>query len=357
LLSAPVDSVPAAVLASFPIIQPGASAQPFGTGLINRTYLVEDGAARFVLQKVNPIFPVTIHENIEAVTAHLAQQGLMTPRLLPTSQGKSCLELGPAGVWRLWNHVDGVSFDVIRDTDQSQAAAALVGRFHRALDDFDHPFVGMRLGVHDTPKHLQRLRDGVSAQAHRGHRLHAAVSELAADILAAVARLPPLPVLPDRVCHGDLKFNNILFAGTSGAAAGQPMCLIDLDTLGPMPLAFELGDAWRSWCNRNGENNPVAALDLQVFRASLEGYRSGLGRPLSKGERQALLLGLDWVSVELAARFAADALYESYFGWDPKRFAGRGEHNLIRARSQFTLHQEVAASRPERARLLELDPT
>ena len=131
------------------------------------------------------------------------------------------------------------------------------------------------------------------------------------------------------------------------------MCLIDLDTLGPMSLAFELGDAWRSWCNRNGENDPVAALDLEVFRASLEGYRAGLGRPLSEGERQALLLGLDWVSVELAARFAADALFESYFGWNAKRFAGRGEHNLVRARSQFTLHQAVAASRPERARLLD----
>jgi Ser/Thr protein kinase RdoA (MazF antagonist) len=353
LPSEQVDSVPATVLASFPIIQPGASAQPFGTGLINRTFLVEDGASRFVLQKVNPIFPVTIHQNIEAVTAHLARQGLMTPRLLPTSQGKSCLELGPAGVWRLWNHVNGVSFDVIRDTAQARAAATLVGRFHRGLDGFDHPFVGMRLGVHDTPKHLARLRDGVSAEAHRGHRLHAEVAELAADILAAVAKLPPLPVLPDRVCHGDLKFNNILFAGTDGAAAGQPLCLIDLDTLGPMALAFELGDAWRSWCNRNGENNPVAELDLEVFRTSLEGYRAGLGRPLSEGERQALLLGLDWVSVELAARFAADALYESYFGWDAKRFAGRGEHNLVRARGQFTLHQAVAASRPERARLLD----
>jgi Ser/Thr protein kinase RdoA (MazF antagonist) len=166
-----------------------------------------------------------------------------------------------------------------------------------------------------------------------------------------------LPVLPDRVCHGDLKFNNILFAAADGPEADRPLCLIDLDTLGPMPLAFELGDAWRSWCNRNGENNPVAALDLEIFRTSLEGYREGLGRPLSEGERRALLLGLDWVSVELAARFAADALYENYFGWDPKRFAGRGEHNLVRARSQFSLHQALAAARPERMRLLDLGST
>ena len=122
-----------------------------------------------------------------------------------------------------------------------------------------------------------------------------------------------------------------------------------------MALAFELGDAWRSWCNRNGENNPVAALDLPVFRASLQGYRAGLGRPLSAAERLALLLGVDWVSLELAARFAADALYESYFGWDAQRFAGRGEHNLVRARGQFSLHQALVLSRRERAALLDVD--
>jgi Ser/Thr protein kinase RdoA (MazF antagonist) len=249
-----------------------------------------------------------------------------------------------------------VSFDVIGGETQARAAGVLVGRFHRALDGFSHPFVGMRLGVHDTARHMQRLRDGLADPAHRQHRLRAEVSELGAAILAAAAALPPLPALPDRVCHGDLKFNNILFAASSGPDAARPLCLIDLDTVGPMALAFELGDAWRSWCNRNGENNPVAALDLQLFRTSLDGYREGLGRPLSEGERQALLLGLDWVSVELAARFAGDALYESYFGWDPRRFAGRGEHNLVRAHSQFSLHQALAAARGERARLLDLHP-
>ena len=109
-----------------------------------------------------------------------------------------------------------------------------------------------------------------------------------------------------------------------------------------------MGDAWRSWCNRAGEDEPQAVLDLDVFRASLDGYRHGLGRALDHGERAGLLLGIEWVSLGLAARFAADALREEYFGWDSRRFTGRGEHNLVRARGQWSLHQLLAASRSER---------
>ena len=339
------------VLPHFPPVSPTARASRFGTGLINQTYLLEENdGPRFVLQRVNPMFPVVINDNIEAVTAHLDSRGVSTPRLIRTAGNKLCLDLGEGGIWRLFNHMPGISFEVIDTAAQAGAAGAMVGRFHRALDDFDKPRSGLRVGVHDTARHLGRLGDAVAA--HAGHRLHAVVAPLADALVAGAASLPPLPRMPDRICHGDLKFNNILFAGTSGAAAQTPLCLIDLDTVGPMALAFELGDAWRSWCNRNGENQPVAALDMEVFRESLAGYRRGLGRALTEAERTALLLGVEWVSLELGARFAADALHESYFGWNRERFAGRGEHNLVRAQGQWSLHQALVGSRPERAALL-----
>jgi Ser/Thr protein kinase RdoA (MazF antagonist) len=340
------------VLGQFPGFSPAASVRPYGSGLINRTYLVEDGAQRFVLQWVNPIFPITIHDNIEAVTRHLETKGMWTPHLLRTRAGQLCCDLGRDGVWRILSHVGGTSFDVIASARQAQAAGALVGRFHAALDSLAHTFVGARLGVHDTPRHLGRLREAVTA--HPEHRLAAEVAALATSILARTEQMPPLPGLPDRICHGDLKFNNILFAGDQGTAAEEAVCLIDLDTIAPMSLAFEVGDAWRSWCNRNGENNPEAAVDLDVFGASLEGYRQGFERALSQQERTALLLGVEWVSLELAARFAADAIFESYFGWDATKFPGRGEHNLVRARGQWSLHEALFAERATRARMLGL---
>ena len=285
------------------------------------------------------------------MTARLAERGMATPRLIPTRDGQLFVPSnGSNAMWRLLTHVDGTSFDVVAGPAQARAAGGLVGRFHRALDDFDHPFAAGRTGVHDTPAHLRRLDEAVAA--HPNHRLAGAVAPLGAAIRAGAAALPPLPAIAPRVCHGDLKFNNIMFAGPDAPASAEAVCLIDLDTVGPLSLSYELGDAWRSWCNRAGEDDEQARLDLDIFRASLAGYLDGLGRPLTDGERDGLLLGVEWVSLELAARFAADALAESYFGWNAARFPGRGEHNLVRARGQWSLHQALLASRGARAKLL-----
>ncbi len=289
--------------------------------------------------------------NILAVTERVAAAGLLTPRLLPTRDGQPVLTGHGAGLWRLLTHVDGVSFDVVGSAAQARSAGELVGRFHAAVDGLDHAFVGMRVGVHDTPRHLARLDEAVAA--HPGHRLSAQVRPLADAIRAGAAALPPLPALPPRICHGDLKFNNILFAGPEPPDNARAICLIDLDTVGPLSLAYELGDAWRSWCNRAGEDDVQARLDLEIISASLGGYVAGLGRALTADERRALLLGVEWVSLELSARFAADALDESYFGWDAARFPGRGEHNLVRARGQWSLHGELLATRDARAAMLD----
>jgi len=330
-----------------------AAVSPFGNGLINQTYLVEQKGERFVLQRVAPIFPAAINQNIAAVTQALAGAGLTTPRLLPTRDGQPCLDLGgERGVWRLQSFIPGTSFDKVRSPAQAAAAGALVGRFHRALDGLDHTFVGLREGVHDTARHLARLREAVSR--HPRHRLLGQVEPLAEEILARAERLPPLPALPARICHGDLKLNNILFLGDSPPTSETAVCLIDLDTVGPMSLAHELGDAWRSWCNLSGEDEQTARIDLEVFRASCHGYIEASGRPPSELERRALLASVEWISLELSGRFAADALNESYFGWNARRYPGRGEHNLVRSQGQLALHKAFVATRAARAAILGL---
>ena len=344
--------IQARVLSRFVGLQ-GAQVVPLGSGLVNQTYLVSQGGQRLVLQRLNPIFSSAVNRNIDVVTRRLAEVGMMTARLVPTEDGSLSVDLGPEdGLWRLQTYVDGVSFDVVASLGQARAAGALVARFHRALDGLDHEFLGLRTGVHDTAQHLARLREALNA--HTDHRLHQQVSGLAADLLAAIADLPALPNLPRRVCHGDLKLSNILFAGPNPPASEQALCLIDLDTVGPMALAHELGDAWRSWCNRSPEDASQAKFDVEVFRASFEGFRDTLGRTLAADERRACLHGVEWISVELAVRFAADALLESYFGWAPDRYPGRGEHNLARARGQWALHRAVCATRHERAQILEI---
>jgi Ser/Thr protein kinase RdoA (MazF antagonist) len=328
-----------------------ATISPLPGGLINRTLLLEVDETRAVLQRVSRVFSPRIHENIAAVTARLAEAGVTTPRLVATRAGAPYVDVDGEGVWRLLTHVEGVGFDAVTSPRQARSAGLLIARFHRALADLQHEFVGMRTHVHDTPAHLRRLAEVVATR--RQHRLTGEVGELAEQIATAAESLPALPVLAPRVCHGDLKFSNILFADHEPPASERAVCLIDLDTVGPLSLAYELGDAWRSWCNRAGEDVPDARLDLEVLRASLDGYREGLGAGLDAETRRALVLGVEWVSLELASRFAADAILETYFGWDASRFPGRGEHNLVRARGQWSLHRALVATRDARGEMLE----
>lgn len=333
-----------AALAAYPVTD-AASIEPLGHGLINDTFAV---GSDLVLQRVHTVFAPEIHLNIRAVTEHLSARGIPTPKLVPTREGAPYTTVD-GRVWRLMTRLPGVGFDAVQKPEQAHAAAGVLARFHRALADLDHAFVGMRSGVHDTPRHLAALERALAE--HREHRLFAHVEPVAQAILEAAAALPSLGTLPDRVVHGDPKFNNVLFEAATGPGSTRAVGLVDLDTVGPMPVHLEIGDAWRSWCNPAGEDETAARFDLDVFAASLRGYAEA-GPALLPEEREALLHGVEWIAVELAARFCADALVESYFGWDPTRFPSRGEHDLVRARGQLALHHAVLAVRPRRAELL-----
>ncbi len=318
-----------------------------GHGLINSTYAADFDTGRYVLQRVHPVFSPQMHYNIDAVTQHLHRRGVSTPRLVRTRGDALWTEL-ESGVWRMMTRLEGVSHDRVRGKAQAHAAAATLAACGAMSSRAAHRFVGMRMGVHDTPRHLEKLRGAL--RSHQEHRLFSKVEPLGSALLEAADALPTIAAVPQRVAHGDPKFNNLLFkAGTDADAVGW----IDLDTVGPMALHLELGDAWRSWCNPKGEDEAEAAFDLEVFAASLAGYASVAGSLVTSDERQALVHGVEWISLELASRFCTDALEEAYFGWDKVRFATRGEHNLRRAQGQWSLHRAALDLRSARTKLIE----
>jgi Ser/Thr protein kinase RdoA (MazF antagonist) len=177
---------------------------------------------------------------------------------------------------------------------------------------------------------------------HPTHRLASKVRPLADAVLEAWAKGAGDLNEPTQFAHGDLKISNLRFRAT-----GEGLCLLDLDTMGQLPLSVELGDAWRSWCNTATEDAPQARFDLSLFHASARGYLSE--RPLPAWQLELLPLGVQRICLELAARFLADALNESYFGWDPNKAATRGAHNLIRGAGQLSLAQSVQEQLPKMA--------
>jgi Ser/Thr protein kinase RdoA (MazF antagonist) len=314
------------------------SIAPLAGGLINRSFTTRrhDGS-ECVLQRVSSIFPESIHDDIDAVTRHLARKGLTTPLLLPTASGHNRLRVD-ADVWRLMTRIPGLTHHAIPDDAAAHEAGRILGRFHHALADFSAPLASLRIGVHDTARHLGNLRQALEYRAD--HPAHAEVAALAERIFALAAAHAPLDAMPDRLVHGDPKISNVIFRGT------EAVCLVDLDTLARMPVAIELGDALRSWSNLESEDAAAAQFSHARFEAVLAGYRSGAGNSLTTPERDAIPMATLTIATELAARFAADALNESYFGWDATRFESASAHNLVRASGQLTLAERVHAALP-----------
>jgi Ser/Thr protein kinase RdoA (MazF antagonist) len=237
--------------------------------------------------------------------------------------------------------IDGVCRDALASPAQAREAGRVLAEFHRAIADLEHTFSTARLGVHDTPRHLAALRAALVEQ--RAHRDFAAVEPLAARVAKLAADLPALPTSGDRIVHGDPKISNLMFARDSDRA----LCLIDLDTLARMPVALELGDALRSWCNPATEDASDARFSVPLFAAAVEGYASAARGFLVEAEWSAIAAGTLTITVELAARFCADALRERYFRFDPSRYPSASAHNRARTRGQLQIAEQIAAAMPE----------
>jgi Ser/Thr protein kinase RdoA (MazF antagonist) len=334
-----VREIPLEVQAAYGLLWTDRSDDPVHVpSLINHTYLVQadggHGPRRLVLQRLHPVFSPNVHVDIQAVTQHLVRRSVETPVLLRNRSGdlwtlEACS--GRPRIWRAMSYIDGIAIHRSNSLKQLASAGAVLGRFHAALLDLKHEFVHVH-HLHDTARHLDTLRATLASERGRDD---AEVQDLGARVLehAQHVRLD-YREFPKRVLHGDPKLSNLLF---DPAEPTRARCLIDLDTLCRGYLAYELGDALRSWGNPVGEDAPQADFDGEALRAVITGYARSCPTELTDAEICSGIDGLQTVSLELASRLAADAILDNYFGWDAKRFPSRRAHNLVRARGQLSL--------------------
>ena len=314
------------------------SIQRLTGGLINRSFSARRrDNSECVLQRVNSIFPATVNDNIDAVTRHLDEKGLATPLLIRSQNGSHHVSCD-GEIWRLLTRIEGETFEDLPGDAAASEASRILGSFHQALSNFNRPLLNSRPPVHNLERHLGNLRQTLDAREQ--HQARAEVADIGQQIVGMSEELSTPPVSADRLVHGDPKISNVIFS------AGRAICLIDLDTVTRIPVAVELGDALRSWCNPAGEDSADAHFSLPRFRLALEGYRLGAPGFLAEDEWRAIPDAALSIALELAARFAADALNESYFAWDPERFETASEHNRTRARAQLGLAKHIQQQLP-----------
>ena len=308
-------------------------------GLINNTWVVGNPPSH-ILQWVNPIFSPLIHHDLEVITRHMHNKGLTTPLLIKTQSGNlSCSD--EEGCWRVWSFIKGSTVHSIESPKTAHAAGQLVGKFHCALADLNHQFTAPKRDIHNTPARMKDLEDALNRAA--GHPLEKEAVAIGTHILQLWNNWDGTLAQPERICHGDLKISNLRF----DEAGEEGVCLIDLDTVGTGSFAVEMGDAFRSWCNRSKEDEPeLASFDVDIFSYGVKAWIESAPQ-LSILERESIVSGIERICLELSARFCADALNNSYFKEDRMRFPQKGSHNLTRAKSQVTLAQSVHQQRSQ----------
>ena len=122
-------------------------------------------------------------------------------------------------------------------------------------------------------------------------------------------------------------------------ATGQAVGLVDLDTVKPGLVHYDLGDCLRSGCNPLGEETEhweAVRFDPDLGRAILQGYLALAGDFLTDHDYDYLYDAIRLLAFELGLRFFTDYLEGNvYFK------ARHRDHNLARALVQFKLTESI----------------
>ena len=116
-----------------------------------------------------------------------------------------------------------------------------------------------------------------------------------------------------------------------------------LDTVMPGLCAFDFGDSIRAGATTAAEDEADLSkvhFDLGLFEAYADGFLSAAGSALTPLELKTLPDGARLMTLEVGLRFLAD-----YLNGDVYFRTAYPEHNLVRARNQFKLVQEMEEKR------------
>jgi hypothetical protein len=242
--------------------------EPYGSGNVNDTYLAifrtTFSEQRFIVQRIRKsVFPQpeVIMQNMRVLTDHChakleveaegADRIWQLPKIIQTKAGEDWVTDADGDLWRAISQIASAqAFEKVRNPEHAHEAGIVLGHFHRMVSDLPAEKLGYALpGFHVTPGYLAKM-DAALATPGGQERLHASV-EAKRAVRFVEARRARCAVLEEarargdlslRTTHGDPKVGNIMI----DEATGRGTCIVDLDTVQPGLVHYDIGDATRS---------------------------------------------------------------------------------------------------------------
>lgn len=315
---------------------------PLGNGLINDSYKVQTDTTSFVLQRINQqVFknPEHIQANLQQLQQHLKIQNpvaptLQLPGLIKTRSNETGFRDAEGHFWRALDFIsNSESRETLGNSEEAAQVGWALGHFHTLYHQLNTEQLFDTLpGFHVTPSYWKIYRETVSSsiqeqqdseldfcqhfiQQHE-HRIDCLESAVGNGLLKT------------RVIHGDPKLNNFLFARETN----KIISLIDLDTVKPGLIHYDIGDCLRSSCHIPDSNT----FNLETASIILRHYLLAARQFMSDADFEFLFDAIWLIPFELGLRFLTDYLQGSWYfkTSDPKQ-------NLYRAQAQFALCRDI----------------
>ncbi|SOE20630.1 Phosphotransferase enzyme family protein [Spirosomataceae bacterium TFI 002] len=316
--------------------------KPFGSGLINSTYLLEDGD-KYILQKINTkVFtkPEIIAQNIRSCANYFESKGSKYQFIVPilTTNGNEYHESN-GETWRLTPFVENsFTVDELNDPKEAYEAAKAVGKFAAETNGIEIENFGETIPrFHDLSyryeEFLLSLKNGKTERIEEQKELIGSIKELS-YICDTYEKIKSNPEIPIRIQHHDTKINNILF----DKSTRKSVCLCDLDTVMPGYFISDLGDMMRTYlAAANEEVTDIDKVEVRpdFYKALIDGYLSEMETILTEAEKQYIFYAGEFLIYMQALRFMTDYLNgDIYYG------IKYPENNLNRTKNQLKLLTE-----------------
>lgn len=329
------------------------SIEPYGDGLVNRTYLViTEDDHRYIMQKISKAFenPASLMQNYAIVTETIASRLSPPARSINDCRIQHVIRTQKGALPYFRNNEDGsfwrmktfVPNSIYPDeiTDEVfKSAGKAFGEFQALTSDLADKLDETIPNFHNTAMRFKQLLAILpSCPPSLLTKCHDDIGFIFARSDQLMNTYDKITANPQRVVHNDTKLNNVLF----DKKTLEYLCVIDLDTVMPGYPAYDFGDAIRFGANSTDEDSPNLKdvhLKLDLFEAFTKGYL-GSATFLTPEEISTLVDGCWIITLELAIRFLTDYLDgNQYFQIDYP------DHNLIRTCNQLALLDSIEQNR------------
>jgi len=342
-------------------------AEPFGSGHINDTLLVElesDGKNdKYILRKINGyVFekPGLIIENTVMITNHIREKLLNAGEkdlkrkvlsLIETTDGKYSYIDDDENYWCMMLFIDNAyTVDFVETGKQAYEAAKTFGKFQKYLSDFDVSKCHVTIeNFHNLSNRLRKYDEALKKDiANRAGGIEEQI-EIARKFRYIENEFEKLQIknIPLRITHNDTKINNVMLDKNTD----KGLCVIDLDTVMPGIIPNDFGDMVRTFTSPAAEDEvdiSKVSVRMNIYNEMVSGYLSEVKDILTEDEITNLALGSKIIVYEQAIRFLTD-----YIEGDVYYRMEYPEHNLVRAKNQFALSESIEKNFDEMQNIVE----